>query len=94
MNFNFLLAAVKPKICGNAFFKIFRVAKWDQLNYQVQDIWNPLTQLKQLLPITRICAAEIRLSFKCKHFAFFCIYIEKDIMRISAQKYAWSAKDA
>ena len=27
----------------------------------------------------RICAAEIRLSFDCMHFVFFCIYIEKDL---------------
>ena len=54
------------------------------------------TTIWRLLPIKRICAAEIRLSFDCKHFAFFffCIYIEKDIALISAGKYAWSAKAA
>ena len=34
-----------------------------------------------------VCAAEIRLSFDCMHFAFFLffrIYIEKEIMRVSA----------
>ena len=36
----------------------------------------------------RICAAKIRLSFDCMPlpFLFICIYIEKVIMRISAQK--------
>ena len=45
--------------------------------------------LRQLLPTTRICITEIRLSFDCMYFPFFffCIYIEKDI-RISASKYA------
>ena len=38
--------------------------------------------------------ADIRLSFDCKHFAFFWIYIEKDISLISASKYARSVKAA
>ena len=35
--------------------------------------------LGRLLPITRIWAAELCLSFDCLHFAFFFIYIEIDI---------------
>ena len=38
--------------------------------------------------------AEISASFDSMHFAFFCIYIEKDITLISARKYAWSVKAA
>ena len=48
-------------------------------------IWAHILSLRGLLLITRICAAEIRLSLDRMHFVFFlcCIYIEKDIMPIS-----------
>ena len=34
------------------------------------------------------------MSFNCMHFAFFCIYIERDIERISALKHLCSVKAA
>ena len=39
-------------------------------------------------------SVEIRVSLDCMYFAFFifCIYIEKDVTRISAHNYAWSVK--
>ena len=70
------------------FCAAIRILNLSSSNFIMQE--KNLHTLRRLLPISRIYAAEIRLSFDSMHFAFsfFCIYIEKDNMCISAQKYA------
>ena len=57
---------------------------WERCLVEVEHKSRREHRVKRLLLLTRICAAEIlvRLLFDCMQF-FFCIYIEKNVMRIS-----------